>query len=210
MAKILIADDHALIRYGLRQIISEQTQMEIVGEASNAAGILALVHQQEWDLLVLDISMPGRNGLEVLKIVKQAYPRRPVLILSVHPEDQFAPRAFKAGAAGYLTKESAPEELMRAMTTILAGRKYVSAALAAHLAGTIGADHEQPPHTLLSDREYEIMQLLAMGKPVSHVATHLTLSVKTISTYRTRLLAKLRLKNNAELMRYALEHCLVG
>ncbi len=207
--KILIADDHVVVRRGLRQVLSEQEGLDVVGEAWDAPSTLELVHELDWDLLVLDVSMPGRSGIEVLKLVKQEYPGRPVLILSMHPEEQFAVRAFKAGASGYLTKESASEELVAAVKRVSHGEKYVSSTLANCLINALNLPGEPIRHQLLSDREYEVMRLLAVGKTVSEIADQLYLSVKTISTHRTHILEKLHLKNNAELMRYAMMHKLV-
>jgi DNA-binding NarL/FixJ family response regulator len=207
--RILIADDHVIVRRGLKQIVAEQPDMSVVGEARNAQEVLELGRKQPWDVVVLDISMPGRGGLEVLKELKQEHPKLPVLILSVHPEDQYAVRALKAGASGYVHKETAPEELVKAIRTVLAGRKYISASFAENLAVALGADTEKAPHETLSDREYQVFCLIASGKTVSEIAEQLSLSVKTISTYRARILEKMGMSSNAELTHYAIQRGLV-
>jgi two-component system invasion response regulator UvrY len=209
MIKILIADDHAIVRRGLRQILADTPDVALVGEAQNAQQVLDLARVQDWDVVVLDISMPGRGGLEVLKELKREYPKLPVLILSMHPEDQYAVRALKAGAAGYLTKESAPEDLLTAIRKALQGGKFVSAALAEKLAAHLATDADQLPHERLSDREYQVLRLIASGKTVGEIAEELALSVKTISTYRARMLEKMSLKSNAELIHYAVQQGLV-
>lgn len=205
MIRVLIADDHAIVRRGLKQIIIEEPDMVVAGEAESAAQTLELARHCEWDVTILDISLPGRSGLDVLKDVHQEFPKRPILILTMHPEEQFAIRAFKAGAMGYLTKESAPEELIHALKKVVSGGRYVSPALAERLASRI-TDYERLPHETLSDREYQVFHLLTAGKTVSAIAQQLSLSVKTISTYRARLLEKMHLENNAELMHYAMTH----
>lgn len=209
MIKILIADDHAIVRQGLKQIIVEEPDLTVAGEAQTAQQVLDLVRQRDWDVVVLDISMPGRSGLEVLKELKQERPRLPVLVLSMHPEEQFAVRALKAGAAGYLTKESAPEELITAIRKVLGGGKYVNATQAEKLAFALAASSERSPHETLSDREYEVLRLIGSGRTVSEIAEQLSLSVKTISTYRARILDKMNLRNTAELMHYAISHRLL-
>jgi two-component system, NarL family, invasion response regulator UvrY len=210
MIRILVADDHAIVRRGLRQIVADESDMEVVGEAQTAQKILDLAREEEWDVIVLNISMPGRGGFEALKALKQTHSKRPVLVLSMYPEDQFAVRAFRAGAAGYMTKESAPEELVQAIRKVVRGGKYVSPSLAEKLAGELGEDAERPPHEALSEREYHVLCLLASGKTVTQIAAEMSLSVKTISTYRARLLEKMRMKTNAEVTRYAIEHRLVA
>jgi DNA-binding NarL/FixJ family response regulator len=190
MIRILVADDHAIVRRGLRQIVADESDMEVVGEAQTTQEILDLARQEEWDVIVLNISMPGRGGFEALKALKQTHSKRPVLVLSMYPEDQFAVRAFRAGAAGYMTKESAPEELVQAIRKVVRGGKYVSPSLAEKLAAELGEDAERPPHEALSEREYHVLCLLASGKTATQIAAEMSLSVKTISTYRTRLLEK--------------------
>lgn len=210
MIRILVADDHAIVRRGLRQIVADESDMEVVGEAQTAQEALDLAQQREWDVIVLNISMPGRGGFEALKALKQSHSKRPVLVLSMYPEDQFAVRAFRAGAAGYMTKESASEELVQAIRKIVGGGKYVSPSLAEKLAAELGEDAERPPHEALSEREYHVLCLLASGKTVTQIAAEMSLSVKTISTYRARLLEKMRMKTNAQVTRYAIEHRLVA
>jgi DNA-binding NarL/FixJ family response regulator len=210
MIRILVADDHAIVRRGLRQIVADESDMQVVGEAQTTQEILDLARQEEWDVIVLNISMPGRGGFEALKALKQTHSKRPVLVLSMYPEDQFAVRAFRAGAAGYMTKESAPEELVQAIRKVVRGGKYVSPSLAEKLAAELGEDAERPPHEALSEREYHVLCLLASGKTVTQIAAEMSLSVKTISTYRVRLLEKMRMKTNAEVTRYAIEHRLIA
>jgi len=207
--RILIADDHAVVRQGLKHILAEAFKRAFFGEAATSQQTLERVWKEPWDIVILDLTMPGRNGLEVLKEIKQAHPTLPVLILSMHPEDQFAVRLLKAGAAGYMTKESAPEALVGAVRKAIAGGRYVSAALAEKLASLLVNDVQVAPHERLSDREFLILRLIASGKSVSIIARELSLSVKTISTYRARLLEKMDLSNNAELVHYAFQNNLV-
>ena len=188
MYKILIADDHAVVRRGLVQILQSSPDLAVKGEASNGQEVLSKVGQDHWDAVILDLSMPGISGLDILKQLKSRHPQLPVLILSVHPEDQYAMRVLKAGAAGYLTKESAPEELVQAVHKVCAGGKYVSGPLAEKLVQALGADLDQSPHEILSDREFEVLRLLAAGRTITEIASDLCLSVKTISTYRARIL----------------------
>ena len=209
MLKILIADDHPIVRKGLRQILSEESDIGEVGEAQNSQEVLELVRKKSWDIVVLDITMPGRGGLDVLKELKELHPKLPILILSMHPEDQYAVRALKAGASGYMTKESAQDELVKAIRKILQGGKYVSPSLAEKLAFNLEVRTEKPPHETLSDREYQVMLMIASGKTVSRIAEELALSAKTIDTYRTRILEKMKMKTNAELMKYAIRNKLV-
>jgi DNA-binding NarL/FixJ family response regulator len=209
MINILIADDHAIVRQGLKQIIADQTDMRVGGEADNGLAALELLRKQHWDIAVIDISMPGRGGLDILKEMKSERPKLPVLVLSMHPEDQYALRALRAGAAGYITKESAPEELVTAIRKILSGRKYVSQSLAEKLADEVADNGGKPLHEQLSDRELQVLCLIASGKTVSDIGTELSLSVKTISTYRTRILEKMNMKTNADLMHYAISAKLV-
>jgi DNA-binding NarL/FixJ family response regulator len=206
MIKLLIADDHVLIRRGIIQTIADEPDMNVIGEAQDAQQLIDLARTTDWDLIILDINMPGRNGLEALKEVKKEYSDRPVLMLSMHPEEHFAVRAFKAGASGYLSKESPPEELITAIRKILLEGRYFSQAFTEIAVKELASGGSHPLYEFLSDREYEVFRLLASGQTVSEIANHLVLSVKTVSTYRTRVLEKLNLKNNAELMRYAVEH----
>jgi DNA-binding NarL/FixJ family response regulator len=207
--KILLADDHAVVRRGLKQILADEFTRAAFGEARNAQEALDLVWKEKWDVVILDITMPGRSGLEVLREIKRSRPKLPVLVLSMHPENQFAVRVLKRGAAGYMTKESAPDELVGAIKKVLAGGRYVSASLAEKLASYVSSDAQKPPQESLSDREFQVLRLIASGKAVSEIARELSLSVKTISTYRTRVLEKMGLRNNAELMHYAMRHELV-
>jgi len=206
MIKVLIADDHTVVRQGLKQILSDDPQLTVVGEAADGNEVLAALETLSVDALVLDITMPGRNGLDVLKEVKRKRPTLPVLVLSMHPEDQFAIRILRAGAAGYITKESAPEELVGALRKVCSGGKYVSPQLAEKLAVFIEDKTTRPPHEKLSDREFEVLRMLALGKTVTEVAEELLLSVKTVSTYRSRVLEKMKMTSNADLTRYALQN----
>jgi two-component system invasion response regulator UvrY len=210
MIRILIADDHSIVREGMKQILADIDDMQVTGEAANGADVLARVQKQPFDLVLLDISMPGRSGLDVLKELKGIQPRLPVLMLSMYPEEQYAVRALRSGASGYLTKESAPDELISAIRKVCGGGKYISASLAENMAFTIDRKADQSPHESLSDREYEIMCMIASGKAVKDNARELSLSVKTISTYRSRILVKMNMKTNAEVTRYALQNSLVS
>lgn len=207
--KVLIADDHPVVRQGLKQILSLHREATVVGEAKNGHEALELARKLEWDVAILDYSMPGRSGLELLKEIKRDHPKRPILILSMHPEELHAARVLKAGAAGYINKESAADELMTAIRKVIGGGKYVSPALAERLAFELAPDTEKPLHQTLSDREYRVMWLLACGKPINHIAKEMFLSPNTVSTYRARILKKLHLSNNAQLVQYAIRHQLV-
>jgi two-component system invasion response regulator UvrY len=209
MIKILIADDHAIVRKGLKQIVSETPDIIVTDEASTGYEVLEKVRGNDYDAVVLDISMPGGDGLNILKQIKKGKPKIPILVLSVHPEDQYAVRALRAGAAGYLTKESAPDELITAIRRVSGGRKYVSSLFAEKLASELESDRERPLYEMLSDREYQVLCMMASGKRVKEIADELCLSVKTISTYRARILEKMRMKSNAELTHYAIKHGLV-
>ena len=204
--RVLIADDHAIVRQGLRQILSDTADLTVAGEAEIGVQAVQLVRSGEWDVVLMDVSMPDRNGIDALKIIKKEFPRLPVLILSMYPEEQYAIRALKAGAAGYLTKQSAPELLVTAIRQVASGKKYVSPSLAEELANAIGEDSERPPHEKLSDREYQTLCMIASGKTPTEIAEALNLSVKTVSVYRARLLEKMNLRNNAELTHYGLKH----
>lgn len=211
MIKVLIADDHAIVRSGLKQILDETGgEIQVLGEAANGREVLEKIQGQEWDVLVLDITMPGRSGLDILKDIRQLKPKLPVLILSMHAEEQFATRMLKAGASGYLNKESAPEELVKAIRKVCDGGKYVSPAQAERMVSELAGDSDKPPHELLSDREYEILCLIASGKTATQIAKQLSLSVKTVSTYRSRILEKMKLGTNAQLTHYAIKTGLVG
>jgi DNA-binding NarL/FixJ family response regulator len=206
--RILLADDHAVVRHGLKQILTDAFKRATYGEARNAQEALDLIWKQDWDVVVLDITMPGRSGLDVLREIKKSKPRLPVLVLSMHPENQFAVRVLKSGASGYMTKESAPDELVGAVKKVLAGGRYVSNALAENLAASLSVN-QKAPQEKLSDREFQVLRLIASGKMITDIARELSLSVKTISTYRSRILEKMDMKNNAELMHYAIQHRLV-
>ena len=201
--KILIADDHAIVRRGLKQIVQGEVGLAVVEEAQDGQEALRKVQQEAYDLVILDINMPGRSGLDVLEELHYLYPRLPVLIMSMYSEDQYALRVLKAGAVGYLNKQSAPEELVKAIKKISSGGRYVSDSVAQLLAASLDGHHQRPAQEVLSDREFQVLIMIASGKTVSEIAEELSLSVKTISTFRTRILKKMSLKNNAELTYYA-------
>ena len=207
--RILIADDHAVFRRGLRETLSEAFSRITFGEAKTAQETLELARRQDWDVIILDISMPGKSGLDILDDLRRSRPKVPVLLLTMHPEQQFARRALKAGAAGYLTKDSVPDELKEAIKRIVAGGRYVSPTLAEKLAVDLRQGTDMPLHELLSDREFQVLRMIAAGKSVKEVADELSLSVKTVSTYRSRVLEKTGMKTNADLIRYALQTQLV-
>jgi len=207
--RVFIADDHAIVRAGLKQILAEERDIVVAGEAENGLDATKLIGKARCHVMLLDISLPDRNGIDVLKQVKKDRPELAVLMLSMHREDQYAIRALKAGASGYLTKQSAPRELVTAIRQVASGQKYVSAALAQTLASQIGEDHEAAVHETLSDREYQTLTMIASGMTVSEIAKELSLSVKTISEYRARLLVKMKLKTSAELTTYAIRNGLV-
>ena len=207
--KILIADDHPIVRRGLRQVLESDPSMVVVGEATNGDEALDLARQVEWDLAVFDFSMPGKSGLDLLDTVKREFPSRPVLVMSMHSEELHGERVLKAGAAGYISKESAPQELASAVRKVARGGRYVSPALAEALALELSNDSRKALHERLSDREYRVMWLLATGRQINEIAREMLLSPSTVSTYRARILRKLRLGNNAELVRYAIRHRLV-
>jgi DNA-binding NarL/FixJ family response regulator len=207
--KVLIADDHPVVRHGLRQILAAEGDVSVVGEARNGAEALDLARRVEWDVAILDYSMPGRSGVDLLKEIKREFPQRPVLILSMYPEELHATRVLKAGGAGYLNKEAVGEELTTALKKVMGGGRYVSRALAEKLAFELSRDTQKPLHETLSDREYRVMWLLASGKQIQEIAKEMFVSPSTISTYRARIFRKLRLKTNAELVHYAIKHRLV-
>ncbi len=209
MKRILLIDDHAILRKGLKETLEEELGRLTFGEADHAQQGLELIWQKEWDLVVLDINLGERNGLDLLIEIQKARPKLPVLILSMYPVAEFAVRALKQGAAGYLNKQSAPEELVNAVQTLLAGRRYISAELADRLADDLVRDSNKLPHEELSTREYQVMLMLASGKIQKEIAAELSLSAKTVSTYHTRILKKLGLKNDIEVSRYAMQNKLV-
>ena len=209
MIRLLIADDHPIVREGLRRILAEHSDMRLVDEAVDGNEVIAKIGAADVDVLLLDVNMPGPGFLNTLRRVTSERPDIRVLVLSVHPEDQFGVRSLRAGAAGYLTKERTPEELVEAIRRVHRGGKYITPALAESMAFHLGTNVEAPPHELLSDREFEVLGMLGSGRSVTEIAAHLTLSPKTVSTYKTRVLEKLKLKNGAALIRYTLEHGLV-
>lgn len=209
MIRVLIVDDHAIVRRGLRALLSHEFQGAVFGEAPDARQALEQLREKEWDVALLDLTMPGKNGLDLLKELKAEWPRLPVLVLSAHSEDEYAIRVLKAGAEGYMTKDTVLEELARAIHKILAGGRYVSPALAEKLALGVTKDPTRTPHETLSDREYEVMSGIAAGKTVTEIAGELSLSAKTISTYRARILEKLGVRNSAAIVQYAIRNRLV-
>lgn len=209
MHKVLVADDHAVVRKGIAQILGETPDFRCAGEAANADDLLDLLAREPWDALVLDLNMPGRGGLDILTDIHRRWPKLPVLVLSMHDEKQFAPRVLKAGAAGYLHKESAAHELVKALSRIVTGGKYISSSVAETLLSDLQSPDRGLPHALLSDREFQVLCMIASGKSVSQIAREIALSVKTVSTYRARILEKMRMKSNAQLTRYAIEKNLV-
>ena len=209
MIRVFIADDHSIVREGLKQILTDTYDMTVTGEANSGPEALRKIQKGNFDAIVLDLSLPGMSGLDVLKQVKINKPDLPVLILSIHPEEQYAVRVLKAGASGYLGKETAPEELVGAIRKISSGGRYVSTNLAEKLAFGVGMDTEKAPHEFLSDREFQVLCLIASGKRGIDIAEELHLSEKTVSTYRTRILEKMEMKSNAELTYYAIKHGLV-
>jgi two-component system invasion response regulator UvrY len=204
--KILIVDDHAVIHQGLKRILDDEFQGATFGEARHSQGALDLVSRERWDLIILDIDLPGRGGLDVLKQMRAEHPKLPVLMFSMHSEEQFAVRALKAGASGYVAKDSASEQLVEAIRKAIRGGRYVSAALAEKLAADLSRDVSPVSHEILSDREFEVMRMIGEGKTTTAIADLLSLSVKTVSTYRARILEKLQLETTSELMRYAIGH----
>ena len=210
LVKILVIDDHEIVRRGVKQILEEVFPHVEVGEADTGQNGIAAVRQEPWDLAIVDISLPDQSGLELLCELHSTAPQLPLMVLSLHPEEQYAVRAFRAGAMAYLTKQTAPEELARAVKQVLTGRMYVTASLGERMAGSLSKNSTSPVHHTLSEREFEVLVLLAQGQSVKHIAQSLALSIKTVSTYRARLLDKLQLSTTAELIRYALDHHLVA
>src|SRR4051812_41147166 len=206
MARILVADDHHIVRTGLRTLLADSPDLKVEGEASSGTQAVKMVRECDWDVVLLDISMPDMNGVDTLTQIKRAKPELPVLILSMHPEDQYAVNLLRAGASGYVCKDGAPEQLITAIRTVIQGRRYVSPALGEQLVGHLNGNAQKPLHTELSEREFQVFCRLAAGQAVSKIAHELSLSVKTISTYRLRILQKMALKTNAELTYYAIKH----
>ncbi len=209
MIRVFVADDHPIVREGLKQILADTSDIVVVGEADSGQAVLNFTAKGHCDVVLLDISMPGRDGLEVLRELKQQKPKLPVLILSMYPEEHYAVRVLRGGASGYLTKSSAPDELISAIRKVASGRKYISATLAERLTYELDRDSDRFVHEVLSDREYQVMHMIATGKSVKEIAEELNLSVKTVSTYRARILTKLNMKNNAEIVLYAVQNKLV-
>ena len=207
--RFLIADDHTIVRRGLRQILLEGFPDAEIEEVPDAEELIKNTIQSDWDIIISDLSMPGRSGLEALQQIKQIKPKIPVLILSIHPEEQYALRVLKAGAAGYLSKDLAPDELVNAVNRVLLGKKYITVSIAEKLASVLDQDSDKQPHELLSDREFSVLKLLATSKSVSEIAESMFLSVTTVSTYRARIMAKMNLKTNADLILYSIEHKLL-
>lgn len=209
MLRILIADDHTVVRKGLRQILLDEFPTAVIEEVADAEELINKVMTAKWDVVVSDLSMPGRSGLDALQQIKLSHPDLPVLILSIHPEEQYALRALKSGASGYLSKDTAPDELVKAVQKVLLGKKYISQAIAEKLADTFSSDAVMQPHESLSDREFDVMKFLANGKSVSEIAEMLSLSVTTVSTYRARVMIKMDMKSNSGLTKYAIENKLL-
>lgn len=209
MIKILIADDHPIVRAGLSRIVSKESDITVAGEAQNAREVLELIHRHEFDVVVLDISMPEKTGLEILEQIRAERPALPVLILSMHPEEQYAIQAFKSGAAGYLTKTSVSEELVKAVRKVDSGGKYVSPHFAEKMVSVLEKGVKKLPHETLSSRELQVMRMIASGRPPKDIAKKLRLSVRTVNTYRERIMEKLNVKSNAEIVRYSLENKLL-
>jgi two-component system invasion response regulator UvrY len=209
MMRILIADDHAIVRRGLKQLLLEEYPSAVIEEVDDAEGLVNKTLMEKWDVVICDLSMPGRSGLDALRQIKQTSPSLPVLIMSMHPEDQYALRVLKAGASGYLGKDNIHDELISAIRTAMLGKKYITPSIAEKLAEAFDTDSEKPAHELLSDRELDVFKLLASGKSVSEIAAQLSLSITTVSTYRSRILEKMKIRSNAEMTRYALEMKLI-
>ena len=209
MIRILIADDHAIVRKGLLQLLLEEYPSAYIKEVGDAEELVIQALNHEWDVVICDLSMPGRSGLDALRQIKQSFPKLPVLIMSMHPQDQYALRVLKAGASGYLGKESIHEELIKAVQTVMLGKKFITPSIAERLAEAFETDNEEQRHELLSDREFDVFKLIASGKSVSEIAAQLSLSVTTVSTYRSRILEKMNMKSNADLTRYAIEKKLI-
>lgn len=209
MIRVLVVDDHPIVRQGVKEILTEAGDMRVDGEAENSAQAVAAVRDSEWDVVVLDINLPDRNGIETLKLIRELRPALPVVMLSIHAESHIVSRALKGGASGYVTKQGVPDQLVTAVRQVQSGRRYLSPALAEALADMIGVDPDKPAHELLSQREFQTLQMIASGKSPAEIASALQLSVKTVSVYRARLLEKLKLRSNAELTHYGIKHRLV-
>ena len=209
MIRILIADDHAIVRKGIQQILSEGFPDAEIDEVANAEAMISKIMESEWDVIISDLSMPGRSGLEAIPQIKQINPKLPVLIMSIHSEDHYAIRVLKAGGSGYLSKDLAPDELVTAVKRVLTGKKYITANVAEKLASMVDKDEDKPLHQMLSDREFTVLQLLGSGKSLSEIAESMILSINTVSTYRSRILVKMNLKNNTDITLYCIENKLM-
>jgi two-component system invasion response regulator UvrY len=209
MLKVLIADDHAIVRRGLKQVILEEYPSAMIGEVADAEDLLKEVISRDWNIVICDMNMPGRSGLDALNQIKQASPHLPVLIMSMYPEDQYALRVLKAGASGYLEKDTIHDDIIKAIQTLQLGKKFITPSIAEKLAATLGQDTSRQAHETLSDREFDVFKLLASGKSVSEIAAQLSLSATTVSTYRSRIMEKMSIQSNAGLTRYALEKKLI-
>jgi two-component system, NarL family, invasion response regulator UvrY len=209
MKRILIADDHTMIRVGLKKLLADEFPSVVIEEATNGEELIRKTKSGSWDVVICDISMPGRNGLEIIKEIKEEYPQLPVVVHTIHPEEQYAVRAMRVGASTYITKDSAPQELIQALRMVAMGKRYITASLAERMADLLVNDSPRPQHELLSDREFVVFKMIASGMAVSEIAGQLSLSVNTISTYRARILDKMKLRHNADLMQYAIQHKLV-
>lgn len=210
MMRILIADDHAIVRRGMKQLLMEQYPFARIGEASNVEELISeIIAHKDWDVVVCDMNMPGRSGLDAIMQIKEIAPGLPVLIMSMYPEDQYALRVLKSGAAGYLTKETIHDDIVRAIETVIRGKRYITLSLAEKLAESVNSESGKPLHEVLSDREFDVFKLLASGKTITEIATQLSLSSTTVSTYRSRIMEKMKMKSNAELARYAIEARLI-
>lgn len=209
MIRILIADDHRIVREGLKQVLSEESSFVVAGEAAHGLEVLKQIREQEFDVLLMDMSMPGTSGVELIKQVKSEKPKLAIMVLSMHKEEQYAVRAMKAGAFGYLTKESASDQLISAILKVARGGIFLSASAAERMAIELYSNHDAIPHTLLSDREYQVFRMITLGIPINRIADELSLSVKTVSTHKTRILQKMRMNNAAELIHYAIRHQLL-
>ena len=209
MIKIFIADDHPLVRKGVKEILEEEIDLKVIGDAAYPHEVLEGIQKYEPDMLVTDLTMPGRSGLDLISDIRQLFPKLPILVLTMHPEERFAVRALKAGAYGYITKDSKPEELIKAVRQVVTGRKYITPSLAEKLATELNRDQNKQPHEILSDREFQIMRLISSGKKVSEIADKLSISIRTVNTYRARILLKMNMKSNAELTLYAIENHLI-
>ena len=209
MLRIIIADDHTIVRRGLKEIIKEEYPSALVEEVEDGESLVSKVFKEQWDIVITDINMPGKSGLDALHDIKQVYPKLPVLVLSVYSEDLYGIRVLKAGASGYLTKSAAPDELIKAIRAILLGKKYITPAIAEKLVSIMDSETDKPMHEYLSDREFEVFKLIAMGKSVSEIAASANLGVTTISTYRARILSKMNMRTNADLTLYAMENHII-